>query len=115
MRRQLCSECYELAADPTVLALEGDGLGVEIDDDFLRVHPITESPAWRWGSRGLSRQLTDRGRRCCGVDENPPCIRPLGRTAMADPFPVQAWTSTHAQLISSAGDPSLLARHVTAQ
>ena len=47
MRTQLCSASYELAADGTVLPLEGDGLGVEIDEDFLRAHPITEGAAWR--------------------------------------------------------------------
>jgi len=49
MRSQLCSASYELAADGTVLPLEGTGLGVEIDEDFLRAHPLTEGPAWRSG------------------------------------------------------------------
>jgi L-alanine-DL-glutamate epimerase-like enolase superfamily enzyme len=43
----LCSASYQLAADGTVLPLEGAGLGVEIDEEFLRAHPITEGPAWR--------------------------------------------------------------------
>jgi D-galactarolactone cycloisomerase len=47
LRWQLCSASYELAADGTVLPLEGDGLGVEIDEDFLSAHPLTEGPAWR--------------------------------------------------------------------
>ncbi len=47
MRWQLCSASYELGAEGTVLPLEGDGLGVEIDENFLRAHPITEGPAWR--------------------------------------------------------------------
>jgi len=47
LRRQLCSASYELAADGTVRPLEGAGLGVEIDEDFLRAHPLTEGPAWR--------------------------------------------------------------------
>jgi D-galactarolactone cycloisomerase len=47
LRSQLCSASYELAADGTVVPLEGAGLGVEIDEDFLRAHPITEGPAWR--------------------------------------------------------------------
>jgi L-alanine-DL-glutamate epimerase-like enolase superfamily enzyme len=47
LRSQLCSAAYELGADGTVRPLEGNGLGVEIDEDFLRAHPITEGPAWR--------------------------------------------------------------------
>jgi D-galactarolactone cycloisomerase len=47
MRSQLCSASYELAADGSVRPLEGQGLGVEIDEDFLRAHPITPGPAWR--------------------------------------------------------------------
>lgn len=47
LRSQLCSASYELAADGTVLPLEGPGLGVEIDEEFLRAHPITDGPAWR--------------------------------------------------------------------
>jgi L-alanine-DL-glutamate epimerase-like enolase superfamily enzyme len=27
--------------------LEGPGLGVEVDEDYLRAHPLTEGPAWR--------------------------------------------------------------------
>ena len=39
------------AADPkrpqrAVLPLEGPGLGVEVDEDYIRAHPITEGPAW---------------------------------------------------------------------
>jgi hypothetical protein len=34
-------------ADGTVRPLEGNRLGVEIDEDFLRAQPITEGPAWR--------------------------------------------------------------------
>jgi D-galactarolactone cycloisomerase len=47
LRSQLCSASYELAPDGTVRPLEGAGLGVEIDEDFLRAHPITAGPAWR--------------------------------------------------------------------
>lgn len=47
LRSKLCSASYELAADGTVRPLEGAGLGVEVDEDFLRAHPLTEGPAWR--------------------------------------------------------------------
>ena len=43
---QLCSASYELGADGTVLPLEGAGLGVEVDEDFIRAHPLTDGPAW---------------------------------------------------------------------
>ncbi len=49
LRTQLCSASYELAADGTVLPLEGAGLGVEIDEEFLLAHPpglaVTMKPA----------------------------------------------------------------------
>jgi D-galactarolactone cycloisomerase len=47
LRNDLCSASYELAADGTVTPLQGPGLGVEVSEDFLRAHPITEGPAWR--------------------------------------------------------------------
>ncbi|HEY7431903.1 MAG TPA: hypothetical protein VH641_14375 [Streptosporangiaceae bacterium] len=31
----------------TVTPLAGPGLGVEVDEEFLRAHPLTEGPAWR--------------------------------------------------------------------
>jgi D-galactarolactone cycloisomerase len=46
LRTDLCSASYELAADGTALPLEGPGLGVDVDEDFLRAHPLTEGPAW---------------------------------------------------------------------
>jgi L-alanine-DL-glutamate epimerase-like enolase superfamily enzyme len=46
LRTDLCSASYELAADGTVAPLEGPGLGVEIDEEFLRAHPLSEGPAW---------------------------------------------------------------------
>jgi D-galactarolactone cycloisomerase len=46
LRTDLCSASYELAADGTVLPLEAPGLGVDIDEDFLAAHPLTEGPAW---------------------------------------------------------------------
>ena len=30
----------------TVTPLEGPGLGVEVDEAYLRAHPLTEGPAW---------------------------------------------------------------------
>jgi L-alanine-DL-glutamate epimerase-like enolase superfamily enzyme len=29
-----------------VTPLEGPGLGVKVDEDYLRAHPLTEGPAW---------------------------------------------------------------------
>lgn len=46
LRTVACSGSYELSADGTVLPLEGPGLGVEVDEDYIRAHPITEGPAW---------------------------------------------------------------------
>jgi D-galactarolactone cycloisomerase len=46
LRTVACSPSYELASDGTVLPLEGPGLGVEVDEDYIRAHPITEGPAW---------------------------------------------------------------------
>ncbi len=47
LRTVACSPSYKLSADGTVLPLEGPGLGVEVDEDYIRAHPITEGPAWR--------------------------------------------------------------------
>jgi D-galactarolactone cycloisomerase len=47
LRTVACSASYELAADGTVSPLAGPGLGVEVDEDFIRAHPVTEGPAWR--------------------------------------------------------------------
>jgi L-alanine-DL-glutamate epimerase-like enolase superfamily enzyme len=47
LRTRACSASYVLAADGTVTPLEGAGLGVDVDEDFVRAHPITEGPAWR--------------------------------------------------------------------
>ena len=46
LRTAACSAAYTLAADGTVLPLEGPGLGVEVDEDYLRAHPLTQGPAW---------------------------------------------------------------------
>jgi D-galactarolactone cycloisomerase len=47
LRTTLCSDSYTLAADGTVTPLEGPGLGVAVDEEFLRAHPVTEGQAWR--------------------------------------------------------------------
>ena len=46
-RTRACSASYELAADGTVTPLEGPGIGVEVDEEFIGGHPLTEGPAWR--------------------------------------------------------------------
>ena len=46
LRTEACSPSYALAPDGTVQPLEGPGLGVEVDEDFLRAHPLTDGPAW---------------------------------------------------------------------
>jgi L-alanine-DL-glutamate epimerase-like enolase superfamily enzyme len=47
LRSDLCSASYQLGADGTVLPLAGPALGVEVDEAFLRAHPLTEGPARR--------------------------------------------------------------------
>ena len=46
LRTVACSASYELAADGTVSPLEDPGLGVQLDEDFIRANPVTEGPAW---------------------------------------------------------------------
>lgn len=46
LRSELCSASYDLGGEGTVAPLEGPGLGVEVDENFLRAHPLTEGPAW---------------------------------------------------------------------
>jgi D-galactarolactone cycloisomerase len=46
LRTEACSPSYSLSADGTVTPLEGPGLGVDVDEDFIRAHPLTEGPAW---------------------------------------------------------------------
>jgi D-galactarolactone cycloisomerase len=46
LRTRACSASYDLAPDGTVTPLENPGLGVYVDEDFVRAHPITEGPAW---------------------------------------------------------------------
>ncbi len=47
LRATLCSASYELSPEGTVSPLEGPGLGVDVDEDFIRAHPVTAGPAWR--------------------------------------------------------------------
>jgi D-galactarolactone cycloisomerase len=46
LRTAACSPAYTLGPDGTVLPLEGPGLGVDVDEDYLRAHPLTDGPAW---------------------------------------------------------------------
>jgi L-alanine-DL-glutamate epimerase-like enolase superfamily enzyme len=46
LRTRACSASYSLNDDGTVLPLEGPGLGVDVDENFIRAHPVTEGPAW---------------------------------------------------------------------
>lgn len=46
LRTVACSPSYTLSSTGTVLPLDGPGLGVEVDEDYLRAHPLTEGPAW---------------------------------------------------------------------
>jgi len=46
LRTVACSASYELGADGTVSPLEDPGLGVQLDEDFIRANPVTEGPAW---------------------------------------------------------------------
>ena len=43
-RDELGSRPYELARDGTVGPLEAPGIGVEVDEDFLKAHPVIEGP-----------------------------------------------------------------------
>jgi L-alanine-DL-glutamate epimerase-like enolase superfamily enzyme len=47
LRSALCSASYELGPGGTVGPLTGAGLGVTVDEEFLRAHPLAEGPAWR--------------------------------------------------------------------
>ena len=46
LRTEACSVSYTLSESGTVTPLDGPGLGVEVDEDYLRAHPLTEGPAW---------------------------------------------------------------------
>ena len=45
-RDKLGSRPYELGADGCVRPLEKPGIGVEIDEDFLKAHPVIEGPGY---------------------------------------------------------------------
>jgi len=46
LRTVACSVSYTLSGSGTVTPLDGPGLGVEVDEDYLRAHPLTDGPAW---------------------------------------------------------------------
>jgi len=46
LRTVACSPSYDLSPDGTVSPLAGPGIGVDVDEDFIRAHPVTEGPAW---------------------------------------------------------------------
>jgi len=45
-RDELTSKPYELAKDGTVRPLEAPGIGVEVDEEFLKAHPVIEGPGY---------------------------------------------------------------------
>ncbi|TCK24421.1 mandelate racemase/muconate lactonizing enzyme family protein [Pseudonocardia endophytica] len=45
-RDELVSTPWELAPDGTVTPLPGPGIGVEVDEDFLRAHPVIDGPSY---------------------------------------------------------------------
>jgi D-galactarolactone cycloisomerase len=45
-RDELTSAPYELARDGSVRPLEGAGIGVEVNEDFLKSHPVIEGPGY---------------------------------------------------------------------
>jgi D-galactarolactone cycloisomerase len=45
-RDQLVSTPYEVDGEGRVLPLEGHGIGVELDEQFLKAHPVIEGPAY---------------------------------------------------------------------
>lgn len=47
LRTRACSASYELAPNGTVTPLTEPGLGVAVDEEFLRAHPVADGPAWR--------------------------------------------------------------------
>jgi L-alanine-DL-glutamate epimerase-like enolase superfamily enzyme len=46
LRDELCDAPYQVDADGFVRAREGAGLAVEVDEDYLHAHPLTEGPAF---------------------------------------------------------------------
>jgi L-alanine-DL-glutamate epimerase-like enolase superfamily enzyme len=47
LRTELCSASYELGPGGTAAPLTGPGLGVDVDEEFLRAHPLPPGAAWR--------------------------------------------------------------------
>jgi len=45
-RDQLCSAAFTLEVDGTVRPLEGPGLGVDIDENFVAAHPVIDGPGY---------------------------------------------------------------------
>jgi L-alanine-DL-glutamate epimerase-like enolase superfamily enzyme len=45
-RDELTTRSFQLAADGTVRALEGPGIGVEVDEDFIAGHPFVEGASF---------------------------------------------------------------------
>jgi len=45
-RDELTSKPYELSKDGTVRPLEAPGIGVEVDEEFLKAHPVIEGPGY---------------------------------------------------------------------
>lgn len=46
LRDELCDAPYQVDGDGFVRAREGAGLAVEVDEDYLHGHPLTEGPAF---------------------------------------------------------------------
>jgi D-galactarolactone cycloisomerase len=46
LRDELCDVPYELDADGCVQPRDGIGFGVEVDEDYLHGHPLTDGPAF---------------------------------------------------------------------
>ena len=47
LRSRLCSASCELSQEGSVSPLSWHGLGVDVDEEFLRAYPVTEDLAWR--------------------------------------------------------------------
>ncbi len=45
-RDELCSPSFKLDKDGTVRPLEAPGIGVEVNEDFLKAHPVIEGPGY---------------------------------------------------------------------
>lgn len=45
-RDELTTRAYEFSADGCVRPLERPGIGVEVDEDFIRSHPVIEGPGY---------------------------------------------------------------------